>query len=421
MLVLSSLIILMAVGTAIVMLSAANITLSHKYSNWSSDYYWLDYAAQDQLSDTDKGVLVTAENVARYYLQNSYFRYSDVEEFPGGSGMPATMQATFSGASELQILINGEWQDIENLIAAVPVPDEDLQEDYNTKMQLFANKAFEVLYYTYIDSNLLNVSHDYDAQEIRASVTLQNPNWLPSVSDYSTFDSYYSAIDTMPKIKVAAKEQAAEHHKMVDVSATVIPPSFSAVQQTRYFAAKLNPLYLNALSVQGAVIFKGSGGAVNIKGDVVSNNQNESGISLGLDEENAYGIKTLSGSSVHVNIQGNVESAGDLHVFGNGSSIEVEDYPAGFSDTLKMKRDMLFATGNEYYFDLNTPGMEDAASYTEEYTSGHSNPYIPYIYKDSTGGNVYCNNLAVEKDVVNGEITVSGNVWTQDDIQNDGP
>ncbi|MPM49513.1 hypothetical protein SDC9_96243 [bioreactor metagenome] len=158
---------------------------------------------------------------------------------------------------------------------------------------------------------------------------------------------------------------------------------------------------------------------MSILGDVTSCNQNSAGTSLGLSEGNSQGIKTESGSSVAVTVRGNVYSTGDVHLWGSGSSLSILPYPSSFSSTLSLKTNLLYSSGNEYFFDFDAPGS-DAQLYTEGYTSANGNPNIPYIYKDDVGGNVYCNNLAVEEAVQNANLSVSGALWTQDDIQNDG-
>ncbi|SMC42814.1 DUF2572 family protein [Papillibacter cinnamivorans] len=429
-LVMSSLIILMAVGSVVVMLSAANISMSRKYSDWSEEYYWLDYAAQSQLSDLDKNVLISADTVARYYLQNSYFKYSSVSEFPSTVGMPATMQATFLGADALQGLINNEYNAIYDAYASIPVPNEDEEKTYNENMKAFINDLFEVVYYTYLNGNLSSLPSYSDTEhDIHAATSLQNSGWFPNPGStaYASFGDFYDDISGTPKLAIKALENSGDNRKQVDVMITVVPPNFSAVQETRYYAVKANPLYANALSVRGSITFMGNS---TILGDVVSCNQDSSGNSLGLGEGNSVGIKTTNNVSKTVNIYGNVYSAGDLHIWTSGSSLNVLPYSSKdplFAAKLKLKTDYLYSSGNSYFFDFSAPGS-DAQLYTEEYTATHGNPYIPYIYRDSAGGNVYCNNLAIEETVegsaatpiLGAALSVSGDLWTQDDIQNDG-
>ena len=424
-LVLSSLIILMAVSSVVVMLSAANISMSRQYSNWSADYYWLDYAAQDQLGDLDKNILITGENIARYYLQNSYYKYPAVYEeegqegFPLGTGMPATMVTAFSDAQGLQKLIYDKWNDIYSAYAAIPVPTEEEEEAYNESIQSFVSDLFEVLYFAYLDGNLSIAPYEDTEHGVRAETSLQSADWFPNPNDESieTFDGFCDLVTENPRLTVNARELSGENPKQVRVQITVIPPSFTAVQQTRYYAIKPNPLYANALSVRGNITFTGSGSAT-VRGDVVSSNQNSAGTSLGLYEGNDKGIKTQSGSSVNVNIYGNVYSAGDVHLWGDSSSIAIRPYAPGYIPS-KLKADYLYSSGNDYYFDFAAT-QSDVLYYTENYTQTNGNPYIPYIYRDNSGGNVYCNNLTIEDSIQNGSLLVAGDLWTQDDVQNDG-
>ncbi len=421
-LVLSSLIILMAVSAVVVMLSAANISMSRQYSNWSADYYWLDYAAQDQLGDLDKQVLITGENIARYYLQNSYYKYPAVYEeegaegFPYGTGMPTTMVTAFSDALWLQKLIYDKWNEIYSVYAAIPVPTEEEEEAYNESIQSFVSDLFEVLYFAYLDGNLSIADYEDTEHGVLAETTLQTANWFPNPNDESieSFDAFCDLVTESPRLAVHAWEDSGENPKQVNVQITVIPPSFTAVQQTRYYAIKANPLYANALSVRGNITFTGSGSAT-VQGDVVSSNQTGAGASQGLYEGNEKGIKTQRGSSVNVNIYGNVYSAGDVHLWGDSSSISVRPYAPGYTPSV-LKANYLYSSGNEYYFDFAA-----TQSHVPDYTEGHTEAnVIPYIYRDNAGGNVYCNNLAIEDSIQNGSLRVFGALWTQDDIQNDG-
>ena len=146
-LVLASLMILMAVGSVIVAVSAANISMSRRYSNWSAEYYWLDYAAQDQLGDLDQNVLLAAENLTREYLQSSSYQIEedDVPEVYG-----------FLRSSGIQDLIYLEWSEIYgDYQAEMESEDESFDPDqaltdYNEKLKELVGKAFDVVYYSYI-------------------------------------------------------------------------------------------------------------------------------------------------------------------------------------------------------------------------------------------------------------------------------
>jgi hypothetical protein len=413
-LVLSSLIILLAVGTVVTMLSAANITMSRKYSDWSKEYYWLDYAAQKRLSELDKNVLVSSENIARYYLQNGYYQYETVEDFPRTAGISSDVYTAFTSFGSLQPLLYSKWTVIDAIINDEDIPEEERQILYDNEMKEFIPNAFEVIYCACVNSGLGPVSKSDDPEGIDTSVTLRNIGWFPSISLYSSLEELHSAIDELPLVDILAWENSSPDPKQVKVEIEIIPPGFDAVQKTRYFAVKPNPLYSNALSVQGRIIFTGNGD-IGIFGDVVSSNRSMSGNLLGMYEGNSDGIRAEGGADV--TITGNVYSGGDLHITGSGSNIKINRYPAFYYDTLSLKRNLLYAADNRYFFDVNAAGIPNPKNYAE----GETPEYIvPYIYQDSMGGNVYCNNLAIEKDITYSSIDISGNVWTLDDIQNDG-
>lgn len=423
-LVLSSLIILMAVSAVVMMLSVANISMSHKYSNWSKEYYSLDKAAQEKLGEFDQNVLMKAETVARYYLQNSYYSYASVGEFPSSSNENASFLRT-GLSDELQAMIYDEyWNNIHKYIA---YPDPSLEgsdpeytaydeDQYTTLMSTrFLPHVFETLYYAYVSGEAEPNSSDNTDHTITTTLTPPaDASWFPNVASAGSFEAFYDELEDMekPQVEIESAENVTDGKK-VNVLLTVLSPSYSAVEQTKYFAFKANPLYTNALSVQGKIVFSGSG-SIDITGDVVANNQSGSGASLGMGEGTATGILTSSGSAANVTIMGNVYTNGDLHLLGTGSSIAVQSYPDGLSDEFHLKTTYLYSNDNEYY--CYTSDLGDIGDFEENNTAGH----IPYVYKDNTGGNVYCNNLAIEDGVQNGTLRVDGDVWTKDDIQNDG-
>lgn len=424
-LVLSSLVILSAVGAVVVMLSAANITMSRKYSNWSSEYYSLDFAAQERLAELDRETLIPGENTARYYLQNGYYQYDSTGDFPS-EGTGGLLQATIS--TDLQNLMHEKWLDIYAILTAGDAdPDESYQDQYDAEMESFIKDAFKVLYFAYVDHNLasyISVGTMVASNGIPTSVSLQSDaDWFPpDISGYLTFDALCAGITDMPQVAINASDLSV--NRQVDVRVTVVPPSYSAVEQTKYMAVMVNPLYTNALSSQGGVTFTGSGNTV-IAGDVASNNIG--GGTGRFDEGNEVGIKTARNHTVNATVYGNVYSAGDVHLWGNGSSIRIREYSdmpgslfSGFTASLKSS-----LYNNDYYLDFSTAGS-GAGLYTEGFVESYlaANPssslYIPFIYRDSAGGNVYCNNLSVEKSVTGATLSVAGNVWTRDDVQNDG-
>lgn len=409
---LAVLIILTAVGSAVVMLSTANITMSQKYSHWSAEYYNLDYAAEKRLAELDNEVLLPAENKARGYLQDRMYQcqWSDLpDEYDW-----------VSDTDNLQTLIYDRWSSIVS------------EDEHDEEMAEFNEQVFDIMYWNYIDGTLGTLTEEADVNGISTKMTLNlSDHWYPDVPEYSVnsddsdnsddeiaaaFNSFSSAVDHLdqdrPRVDISAWDAV---HKAVDVEVTVIPPSYNSVQETRYIPVKPNPLYTNALSVNGGITFKGSGN-VTIVGDVVSNNQGES---YGLKEGNDTGVKT--GANVHVTVYGNIQSAGDVHLWGSNSSITVKqykDYSSSYASDNTYLKQKLYGDDYDYFMSLDAAKVNETDN-PKTYAEGDTDD-IPFIYKDITGGNVECNNLAVESGVSGGAITVAGSVITQDDVQNDG-
>lgn len=413
-LVLASLMILMAVGSVIVAVSAANISMSRRYSNWSAEYYWLDYAAQDQLGDLDQNVLLAAENLTREYLQSSSYQIEE-DDVPEAYG--------FLRSSGIQDLIYLEWSEIYgDYQAEMESEDESFDPDqaltdYNEKLKELVGKAFDVVYYSYIAAKNSELSGSgaltYNGASVKAERKLQNTDWFSGAATATSLDAVADSLkdlEHMPIVEIRAMETEGEQPKQVTVSVTLVPPSFSAVQQTRYYAVKANPLYANALSVGGRITF--AGGNVSVTGDVVSNNLDSEGNALNTQEGNNNGIRAMAGGSATIN--GNVYSAGDVHLVGSGSSITVNP----FSGSGDLKKKYLYPGygGDTTPFALDLTGIEGVGLFMEDETEDN---IVPYLFKDSTGGNVYCNSLAVEGSVTGGNLSVKGNLWTRDDIQND--
>lgn len=408
-LVLASLMILMAVGSVIVAVSAANISMSRRYSDWSAEYYWLDYAAQDQLGDLDQNVLLAAENLTREYLQSSGYQLEDV---------PAAYD--FLQSSGIQDLIYWEWseiyQDYQADMDSEGDPDQALS-TYNEDMEELVGKAFDVVYYAYIASKNSELSGSgeltYNGASVKAERKLQNTGWFSGAATARSLDEVADSLkdlEHMPIVEIRAMEEEGEQPKQVTVLVTLVPPSFSAVQQTRYYAVKANPLYANALSVGGTITF--AGGNVSVTGDVVSNNLDSEGNPLNTDEGNPNGIRAMTGARAE--IYGNVYSAGDVHLMGSGSAITVNPY----SGDRALKERYLYPgyEGDTTPFALDLTGIERPEQFMEGKTAEN---VVPYLFRDSIGGNVYCNSLAVEGGVTGGNLRVKGNLWTRDDIQND--
>ena len=434
-LVMAALILLLAVSSVVVALTTANVRLSRRYANWSKEYYWLDFVAEDRLSAFDTKVLLPAEMLARKYLQEECYKAEEAS----GVTEPDLQTLLFLTGAELQTMINQQWQVVSEL---VDMKDSGLPLTLEQERTIasFAPRVFAILYAAAVQLNLSDglaekryPDDGYPAEldyNIDSSASVSSTSWLPDLSSYIDgsgtylFDEFYDALDTISKnnpirLKIVAREADIENPKSVEVTVTIAAPQYDAVSQVRYYAVKANPLYANALSVQGSVIF--SGGNVYITGDVVAaardldgNLQKDAKGLTSTEEGNLLGV--LTDGPAEVVVKGNIYTGGDVHLHAKDSSIEVTRN--GAANELKTR--LLYGAGNgpdnTYWFDLSV-ARDDALRFAEDNVAPDT---IPYIYQDSTGGNVYCNNLAIEGGVSNGSIEVDGSVWTKDDIQNDG-
>jgi hypothetical protein len=301
-------------------------------------------------------------------------------------------------------------------------------------MAEFVENTFDILYYYLVDQDIASETGPVDASHyadtgITTTLELTTAGWFPAVSGGEGFDELYGSLTSLPRLKITAAEpESAVSRKKAEVVITAKNPGYNSVEQIKYVPVTINPLYTNALAARGKITFTGgTGTSTYIAGDVVANNQAAGGGLIGdtngdgyIDEGESDGIE--ADGAVHVNIYGNVYTAGDLHLMSPGTGITVKDYsevPSGLtSDFAATLKRVLY--GNSYLFDLAAAGNSVQQGYVTYYDEDNPDGIVPYFYRDSDGGNVYCNNLAVESGVTNASLSVFGNLWTKDDIQNDG-
>lgn len=422
--VLGAMLILTAVGVLVITMSSANIRMSSKYRAWTEEYYDLDYAAQERLVAFDRQTLVPAELMARYYLQNNYLAYATIDEFPAGTPMADALKLSLADG-KLQTILHNRQLEAAALLKVSPEPEgtpdptaspgPDMDESqvlYNEAMEKLAEQAFKALYYHRVDQLVAQNATDTPQPSsgnaaILTLCDLAASDWFP---DFTTLDGLISDVeDAMPQLAVTAYEPASMYApeaqglaKKVEVLVTLKSPLYELSPQSRYVPLKINPLYTNALSAWGSIRFTNGGSAV-ITGDVAVGNN---GVNSGISENNDGGFITYNKS---VTVYGNVYSAGDIHAAGTGGNVSIREYPVNYTNLLKEK-----LYGNDYYLeDTVYAGM---ASLDEEHLNGD---LIPYLYKDSGGGNAYCNSLVAEPAAGGADLYVAGDLWTRDDIQND--
>ena len=406
--VLGAMLILTAVGVLVITMSSANIRMSSKYNTWTAEYYDLDAAAQERLVQFDSQTLVPAEKMARYYLQNSYFAYETTDDFPMEGEDAIALKNLLAGSGIQELLHDAQEEAADLLTQDETNPDNDPQAAYDEAMEKLATDAFDILYYCGVNKFVSAYASQAMETPLAAAGNpaiftvwqLMNANWFPNT--VTSLSSVLSGI-TPPQIALTAYEPVTEQlPKQVRVLVMLKSPGYELLPQKRYEPLKVNPLYTNAISASGKITF--NGGNTQITGDVVSGNN---GLIDNIPEGDASGISSYNGADV--TIRGNVYSAGDVHVFGTGGEIHVLGY-GSYTNGLKQR---LYK--NDYYLENSfVTGVN--ATYTED---GNAAGIVPYLYRDSSGGNLYCNSLVAESGAGNARLTVAGDLWTQDDIQND--
>lgn len=430
-LVLSCILILTALGSVVLFACVANIQMGTKYTGWSKEYYELDSIAEQRLMVLDKKYMAEAEEFARFYMQNELYSLNSLDgwDYEDTNGNSHSLDSLMG--SRLQASIYQGWTDD----VAPAVVGEEIDKD---DLKAYLPKVFKLLYSRYVTEQLIaDTAADAEGKidqgtqnAISFEAVVTNAGHLSpdTWGDAQDFIDDISADAPIAALNLTVMDATAEAvtNKMVSVHAAVVIPQYDTLDQVRYTPVKANPLWTNALSVKGNIVLSGN---CSVYGDVVSCNQQETGLnSYSVDEGNAYGIRTGADTST-VHIYGNVYSAGDLHVSNSYSAISVHPYDASHHDSVyknKLYSDaeepFLFSFANYKFTSGDTPG-NPITQYAEDTASG----CIPFFYKDASGGNVYCNSLSVEKNeagtasiLINGRISVSGNVWTNDDIQLDG-
>ena len=418
---LAVILMLTSFATLSLMTSVANVQISSTFRNWSKDYYSLDRNASDRLNQLSI-MLQNAESDAQKYMTDQDYLYDPTAPYDPLNPPPPDFQSQgylqgtiFAGqSSTAQSYINTHWR-----------TDPDI---------------FERLYY-YFASTLLNAGQytSPPGSQAKYNVTYQDiPMWnnpSPNCISYSQYQSDLFAgnsltgnlaviMDTNDPVDLGDPVQNIPTDtvkgKEVSVKVNVLPPTYNQVSKD--VALMGNPIWANAITAAGNIDFSGTGTST-INGDVFSADLGEP---LIVDDNSAS--KGIYSSAHELDINGNVYSKGNLHITGNsgnGSTVNVKNYTncAQLMDTT-LKNNIFSSSisdpNNNLFFDTaaaKCPVGVNIADYTEG--SATLAPNVPLVYKDNSGGNVYCNSLAVEG-ISNGNINVQGNVITYNDIRMNG-
>lgn len=452
-LALSVILVLTSLGIIALMSSAANVGMSGKTFKWTKDFYRLDVKATEYERMIDKA-LVKAEEDAREYVKNRMDRlepselsgvYSDISVY--------YMQDTYNSVQQffhdyylidwtyvdadgylleytLDDYLNytGDLKDIsrwfeENPGYAPPASEAeknaDIEEAYISDIETYTSELFDRVYFFMLSVRLEEVVALVNSGDIVIKEKIADKfdkfSGIPILNESRDSDivnaikTKWSAIepeddDIGLSIRVNAASLASDpldDPKEVHVYVEVTKPSYETVLKSIYTPIKGNPIWTNALSVQGNIVFNDD---VNVTGDVYASAIHPDPVT------GRAGISVNAGADV--TIYGNVYTYGDLQIAGNGGTLTVTknpSLPADFYDT----KNKIYGEKGYLFKDIFTEfNVDDYASEGET---------MPFIFKDAVdGANIYCRDLLVASSVNGANLTATGNVWTSDDIQMDG-
>ena len=442
--VLTIIFVMSALGGIAMLSTLTNLKMSAKYAGWTEEYYTLDRAAEDRLSLLD-GRLSEAEGYANEYMRTQSYMI--------GEGAPVITgdRATDINIAAQEFIYNTWLSQVyePSFITAdanggVEILDE---ERYNGLFTRFSVEIYRRLY-CYFSYLLI-------ARDMKNGI-FENMRLSPMMIGFAGMRENYTYDPDGMIVDLEVTDGKDVYAKHVSLSVCVSAPLYGYETRTEDIPFTANPIWTSALTAQGSIRFgngginpggdtghngadfdgsgggggvgAGSGGDVTrIYGDVSAIDINEYYFDLNdwaSAEGNEYGVASAGAA---VEIYGNVYSRGDLHVTGDSGGISVRRYTEGFINEYKKG---LF--GNTLFFDTS-PAPVMIQRYTQPEDGTWSRNFIPYFYRDYLGGNVYCNNLAIEENVRDASIYIGngpvrgggydgmeGVVWTLDDVTNKG-
>ena len=439
--VLTIIFVITALGGVALLATMTNLRMSVKYAGWTSDYYALDNEAEKKLGALD-GRLFEAESYAYEYMRSECYRLGEGTPVITGAGatdinekaqafiyntwytgvyVPSLTKAGAETAVETNPESNAEPGRDDGVVGAV-VLDENR---YNNLFARFNGEFFQRLYYFF--------SYRLISRDVRDGI-FESVELTPMLAGYAgMLDGYENDPDGM-KVVIGVTDGKDEYAKRVTVNALVTAPVYGYETRAEDLPFRANPVWTGALTARGSIRFNGDksaggnpGGVIHVYGDVNSVDYNEFYIDQNdwaPMEGNNNGVASTGAA---VEIYGNVYSRGDFHVTGDGGSVTVRRYLDDYSADYKKS---LF--GNTLFFDASSVPVP-IQRYTQPDGGAWEREFIPFFYRDRLGGNVYCNNLGIGKDVRGASIIIengpavgggndgmTGVVWTLDDVQNDG-
>ena len=417
--VLTIIFILSTLGGIALLTTMSNIRMAEKYTTWTSEYYSLDEKAEKRLENLD-AALCLAESYASAYLQDEYFQSANVI-------LDITGNEQTELSKQKQDYIYDRWVN-EVYTPSLLIDELGIEQQnetvYNNLFKRFQDDLFRRLYYYYACQLVL--------QEIEAGM-VNSMEISPAMTGYiGMFDNYSEDRDGL-KVILDVVDGKEAYNKHISVTLSIQAPRIETETKMEEVPFKGNPIWTNAMTAKGNLVFEGSENRVQIIGDIYAQDASEFYPLLNdyiILEGNQNGIRSAGAA---ITISGNVYSRGDFHITADGGKLDVRRYPDEMMTVYKRN-----VYGNSLFFDTSTmPAM--IQRYTQFENARWERDFIPFFYRDYRGGNVYCNNLSIEEDVSNAAIRIEnggygestllsggtagalpGVVWTMDDVQNDG-
>ncbi|SDH92112.1 DUF2572 family protein [Desulfosporosinus hippei] len=416
---LSIILILTSFGTVSLMTSVANIQMSAKHRDWSKDYFKLDMEAERKVNDLS-AQLEIAEAQAQRYMAGHYY---------------AKDQTDIDSDDELRIGVLDGQEYIYTQWQTTLDPNTS-----DAEKKKFMEDTLKRVYYYYASSLMQLNLHQTDG--FTTSYLKNNTEPINDLNAYqrALFDDSYILNDLKLIEKIAVNDSSVIG-KAVSVKLNVQLPAYEMVQQSKKITFNGNPVWTNVITATGSIGFEGSGDK-RINGDLFSADKDEfpenqviffqdrdDTTLLNDNDTNVYPAGVYS-DGANVDIYGNVYSRGNLHIIGSQSEINVHLYSDSSTSISTDLKNQVFANNN-LFFDYRT--MKDIAhtmiTSSDDFIQNlmtADKPYIPLIYEDVYGGNVYCNSLSVDEKnykgqyVDNSVISVDGNVTAFNDIKMNG-
>lgn len=433
-LVLIATLLILSLSTVALSVSLSNMRMAGKVRDYNSEYYGLEKASQDVLSDLDSK-LANAENSAINYMEKELYKlpYDDRHEF-----------SSLKNGQITQSLIHYIWK--------TNVNDASIMEGsgnvingikYSHNLDDFFYQAYNRLFYAYAQSDLLDESFNYGQQEgikygyknIYTIAQLSNnagKNYdlltyseTDDVSNQSKWESFgLNTNDFVLNVKimgtndeyVTESDKADEkfNGRKIDAVFSIMPPEYEGVESNKYKNRRANPIYCNAITSKGDINFNGSNGSID--GEIIS-----------IGNINVNNNSTL-------NVKGNL-CAGKNIVINGSSTLKVDSFIA--NKPLEIKQSLF---GPKLFFDSNetkiirvgiVPSALDAnESANGYYKNGETSPAaLPIIFDDSWGGNTYCSSVEINNGnastefatrniLYNGKINFTNSNSSKVDIEN---